>query len=435
MRQILTLSILLFSLISCNLNAQNDYYYPPVQGNEWETVSAEELNWCPDAIPDLLNYVEEKNGKGFLVLHKGKIVIEEYFDEFEQDSVWYWASAGKSLVAFLTGMAQANGLLNINDPTSDYLGQGWTNMSVEQEAAITIRHQMTMCTGIDYNVDDLNCLEAECLNYLQDPDQNFYYHNAPYRLLQDVLANASGQGITAYTFAELGQTVGITGLWVDYVFFSKPRSMARFGLLNLSNGNWDGTPILDDAAYMNAMTSPSQTSNPAYGYLWWLNGQESYKLPGVNLNFTGELIPSAPADMYAALGKNDQKIYVVPSLDLVVVRVGDSATEQVAALSDFDEMLWTKIMDMICLETSATSVLPIENIKISPQPASDYFYLETDLEYQKLQIINAQGQVLKTFPKKERYDISDLTNGLYFAKILDKNTSIAAQKIILNRTF
>ena len=77
--------------------------------------------------------------------------------------------------------------------------------------------------------------------------------------------------------------------------------------------------------------------------MWWLNGKDSYHLPQTQLEFQGKLIPSAPDDMYCALGKNDQKIYVVPSKKLVIVRMGESAEGTNFALSGFDEALWKKI--------------------------------------------------------------------------------------------
>ena len=89
-------------------------------------------------------------------------------------------------------------------------------------------------------------------------------------------------------------------------------------------------------AYFRRMTTPNQTLNRCYGCLWWLNGQSSYRLPGSQINFPSSLTPSAPADIIAALGKNDQKTYIVPSLGLVVVRQGNSvgASRLVAFPSD-----------------------------------------------------------------------------------------------------
>ena len=63
------------------------------------------------------------------MLKDGKIAIEKYFGTFTKDSLWYWASAGKTLTAFLVGQAQENGLLSISDSTSKYLGSGWTGLT------------------------------------------------------------------------------------------------------------------------------------------------------------------------------------------------------------------------------------------------------------------------------------------------------------------
>ena len=119
--------------------------------------------------------------------------------------------------------------------------------------------------------------------------------------------------------------------------------MARFGLLLLAKGRWAGTPILADTAYMNAISSTSQNLNLSYGYLTWLNGKASHMLPTTSLVFSGMLTPNAPPDMYAALGKNDQKIYVVPSRQLVVIRMGESAGNVQLAVSSFDNELWGKL--------------------------------------------------------------------------------------------
>ena len=80
-----------------------------------------------------------------------------------------------------------------------------------------------------------------------------------------------------------------------------------------------------------------------------MNGKSSYHLPQTQLQFSGSLIPNAPDDMYAALGKNDQKIYIVPSKKLVIIRMGDVANPDnpTFALSGFDNELWSKLNDLI----------------------------------------------------------------------------------------
>ena len=201
-----------------------------------------------------------------------------------------------------------------------------------------------MTTGLDYNVEDAFCTDPECLIYLNSPGTTWYYHNAPYTLLDEVIANATNTDFNSYFSEKIKEPIGMQGLFIkvgyNNVFFSTARSMARFGILNLNQGDWNGTPILMDTAYFNSMTNSSQDLNLSYGYLYWLNGQSSYRLPGSEVEFKGSLIPNAPADLYAGLGKNDQKLYMVPSLDLVVVRMGGASSEILLGPSGFDNELW-----------------------------------------------------------------------------------------------
>lgn len=88
----------------------------------------------------MYNFLEQKNSKAFILLKDGKIVLEKYFGAFTQDSIWYWASAGKTLTALLTGIAQEEGYLLITDSTSKYLGSGWTSEPPQKERLITVWH-------------------------------------------------------------------------------------------------------------------------------------------------------------------------------------------------------------------------------------------------------------------------------------------------------
>jgi uncharacterized protein (TIGR02145 family) len=81
--------------------------------------------------------------------------------------------------------------------------------------------------------------------------------------------------------------------------------------------------VLADTGYFGQMTRTSQNINLAYGYLWWLNGTASHMIPRTQLAFPGNFFPDAPADLYAALGSNGQFINVVPSQNLVWLRMGD----------------------------------------------------------------------------------------------------------------
>jgi len=174
MNHLITLSLLFF----CFSTFGQNLYFPPTSGDDWETILPEDLNWCDDNIQDLRSYLESQNTKAFIILKDGKIVIEEYFDGFERDDAHQWNSAGKTLTAFLTGIAQEQDLLDINDKTSDYLGKGWTTLSEEKEDLITIKNQLTMTSGLDDSGDPF-CTDSDCLIYLEDAGNRWAYHNGP----------------------------------------------------------------------------------------------------------------------------------------------------------------------------------------------------------------------------------------------------------------
>ncbi len=322
---------------------QEAIYFPPLTGTNWETKSITELNWNASAKQPLLDYLQSKHTKSFIILVNGRIVMENYFDGHTADSPWYWASAGKTLTAAMVGIAEQENLLNSNSPVSQYLST-WTNTTAAQENAILVKHLLTMTSGLD-DASSGDCVSPECLTYTAQPGTRWAYHNV-YVKLQDVVASASGQTWDNYFTSKLKSKIGMTGAWIPVgdlsVYWSTTRSMARFGILMLNQGKWDTQQILNQN-YAIAATTPSQAINKSYGYLWWINGESSFHLPQSQFEFPGSIIPSGPSDMYMALGKNDQKIYVVPSKKMVVIRMGDAADEETAALSDFDEVLWQKI--------------------------------------------------------------------------------------------
>jgi CubicO group peptidase (beta-lactamase class C family) len=108
------------------------------------------------------------------------------------------------------------------------------------------------------------------------------------------------------------------------------RDLARLGELMLAGGVWRGRRIVS-RGYVEAAVTPSQSLNMAYGLLWWLNGRSLRTGPGMS---DRALADAAPSDMYAAQGALGRKVYVVPSLALVVVRLGDAPDD------DFNQRFW-----------------------------------------------------------------------------------------------
>jgi CubicO group peptidase (beta-lactamase class C family) len=167
----------------------NSSYFPPVGTSTWETVTPASLSWNEANIAGLDDFMTNTNTRALLVLKDGKIVIEKYagkqFDgvtNFSSSSNWYWASAGKTLTSVLVGIAEEQGEVNLDSKTSDYLGTGWTSLTLTQENKITVRHQLTMTTGLDDGVDNTDCTDNICLVYKAEPGARWAYHNAPYTL-------------------------------------------------------------------------------------------------------------------------------------------------------------------------------------------------------------------------------------------------------------
>lgn len=327
---------------------ESEIYFPPLNGDEWMTADPDTLEWNVNAISDLYNFLEENETRAFIVLKDGKIVLEQYFGkdllgrDFDKKSYWYWASAGKSLVGFLGGLARESGLLDMDQPSFDYLGPDWAAISTSQQEAIKVHHHFSMTTGLDDGTGDADCTDPECLTYLIAPGTRWAYHNAAYTLTHSIIENAVGIPFQNYFNSELRDRTGMDGQWIyldnNHVYSSTARSMARFGMLVLNEGEWDGDRLMEDSEYFDEMITSSQTYNPSYGYLWWLNGQTSYIIPGTQISISQMMSPSAPAHMWVAAGKNGQLLNIVPDENLVVVRMGDSNGNAFVSLSLQEEM-------------------------------------------------------------------------------------------------
>jgi CubicO group peptidase (beta-lactamase class C family) len=413
--------LLLCCLLKALLAQSQTTYFPPLTGNAWDTLSPRSLGWCTNQVPALYNYLGATNTKAFIVLKNGRIVLERYFGTFTADSTWYWASAGKTLTAFTVGVAQQEGLLKLSDPVDKYLGKGWTSAPPAKEASITIRHQLTMTTGLRDGPPSNDCTQPSCLVYLADAGKLWAYHNAPYTLLDSVVEAASRQRFNTYVNSKISSRIGMRGLFVkvgyNNLYFSTARSMARFGLLLLHRGRWNNTPILTDTAYFRQMTTSSQAYNPSYGYLTWLNGKASMMTPGSQLVLPRALNQHAPPDMYAAMGKNGQLINVVPSQGLVVVRIGNAPDDGLVPFT-YNEELWRYLNAIICPTVSTHEALEY-TLSVYPNPATDVLHTQTDAAGAGPYILYSQyGQVVmqgQALPKT--LDIKALPTGIYLLKM------------------
>jgi len=427
MNKFFYISLLFLSFGWNNGNSQS-LYFPPTNNNlPWDTLSPITLNWCPDKIDSLYSYLGIQDTKGFIVLKDGKIVLEKYFGTFTKDSLWYWASAGKTITSFLVGKAQEENYLSITDTTSSYLGNGWTNCPLLKERKITIQNQLTMTTGLDDLVPDNHCTIDTCLNYIADAGTRWAYHNAPYTLLEDVINNATNLSINNYTQAKLKSPTGMDGLWFtsgyDNVYASTPRSMARFGLLAQNDFIWNGDTLLNDTAYRHQMVNTSQSLNQSYGYLWWLNGKSSFMVPTIPFVFPGSLCPKSPSDIFSGIGKNGQLVSISKSKGLVMVRMGNNVNNNEVPFVLLDS-IWSKLNAAMCLNTGIEANTTSTAISIYPNPANDILYFRSNENIRYSGIVSSyDGKEILRFEDSSSIDISSLSKGIYFLRIQMKNDS------------
>jgi len=418
------------------INAQS-IYFPPTTGNTWETISPQSLNWCQNKIDSLYSYLDDNNTKAFILLKDGKIVLDKYFDTHTQTTPWQWASAGKTLTAFMVGIAQQENYLSISNATSRFLGQGWTSCTPEQEEKITIFHQLTMTSGLDDGVPEPFCTLNTCLLYRADAGTRWAYHNGPYTLLDKVIESATGTTLNNYTTQKLKNPTGMTGAFfpvgLNNVFFSNARSMARFGLLILNRGNWNGNQIMTDTDFFNQMITATQAHNLSYGYLWWLNGKSTYMVPGLQFKFNGPLNPNAPSGMIAAMGKDGQFLNVVPEQNLVWVRMGESPDNHSVPFL-MNDKIWEYLNELECTTSIDTSTdNHIRGFEVFPNPANDFLNFRSHEQNLKVEILDICGKLLheKDFGAADhKISISHLPPGIYIIRAFTADGEAWTEKII-----
>jgi CubicO group peptidase (beta-lactamase class C family) len=242
-------------------------------------------------------------------------------------------------------------------------------------------------------------------------------------LLDGVIEGATGQTLNAYTVSKLNPTGMIGGFFqsgYNNVFVSSARSMARFGLLLENKGKWNGIPILIDTNYFHNMINSSQTINNAYGYLTWLNGKQNFMVPGFQTVIPGTLMPNAPAETFMALGANGQFINVVPSQDMVWIRMGEAPTNDLVPFL-LNDQIWEFINALDC----QGSILENQQIEFSvyPNPSDESINIRISHSlnnHKPCSLLDASGRVIKSIELSgtdTQVDISTLKSGIYFIKI------------------
>ena len=313
-------------------------YFPT---DDWATITPGQAGWHEQALAKSLDVARDHMTTGVIMLQGGRIVVEQYWPLPEQASpqvsalaqrMCYGqtdqgypredvASVQKSVTAILAAIAVDNGLIAFDDPVARYLGDDWARVTRKQSREITITHLMTMTSGL-----------TESLDYEAPPGSAWKYNTGAYQNLLRILSRASGLDDNALTREWLTGPLGMNDThWVERTWAGQsppmmglvttPRDLARFALLVLRQGRWHGKQLVP-STLVEELTRPSQSFNPSYGMLFWLNTEEGYREPASTGFRPGKRVPDAPDDMIAALGQLNRFVFMLPGRDIVVVRTG-----------------------------------------------------------------------------------------------------------------
>jgi CubicO group peptidase (beta-lactamase class C family) len=274
---------------------------------------------------------EEKRTAAVVVVYKGEMVGEKYWKEkgINQDTrLWGW-SMNKSIVNALLGILVKKGKINVNEsaPVPEWMA--------DQRRNITISELMRMSSGLKWDEsygsasDATNMLFRQSDSYKssisapfsKEPDLIWMYSSGTANILSGLIRNTIKNDRDYYMFPyeELFYKTGMysmvleadgAGTFVGASYgYANARDWARFGLLYYRNGVWNGDTILPKG-WVDFTRTPAKASGGKYGALFWLNHAHQLK--------------DAPVDTYSCQGHRGQRVFIIPSRNLIVVRLGFS---------------------------------------------------------------------------------------------------------------
>ncbi|WNM19620.1 serine hydrolase domain-containing protein [Flavobacterium capsici] len=270
---------------------------------------------------------KNKRTRSVLVVYKDKIIAEKYTDGFNKNSKILGWSMTKSITGTYFGILQHQGKIDIMKPAPI---AEWKN---DERKNITINDLLHMNSGLEWEEDYGKISDVTKMLFISEdmtksqidkplvgkPNQTWKYSSGTTNLLSGILRKQfkTHQEYLDFWYSSLLDKIGmnsaiietdIAGNFVGSSYgWATTRDWAKFGLLYLHKGNWNGEQIFDES-WAKYVATPTNTSNGIYGAHFWLNA--------------GGNFPDVPKDMYRCSGYQGQMVIIIPSLDLVVVRMG-----------------------------------------------------------------------------------------------------------------
>lgn len=309
-------------------------------GADWETATPASQGMDAESLEKAKVWLQAHNSKTGLVIRHGRVVAEWYFGGAEQQSKFAAYSTSKSLSSMATGLAIADGKLALDQTVGKYL----PDASPDSKRAVTVKQLLSMTSGVhnDPGVgqrEDLFSYATRTAAMDHEPGAKWDYNNTGLALLSPVFKQATGKQIDDVLNERVFQPIGMTasdwtwehreGLAIPYSgCHTTARSLGRIGLLVLNKGKWKDKQLVP-SQWLADSIAPSQELNKSYGYLWWNNTTNKW--------------PKVPQDAYAALGRWDNNIFIVPSLDLIVIRQSDLAPAKGHQIAEYYQLVCAAI--------------------------------------------------------------------------------------------
>ena len=301
-----------------------------VPGKAWTVSTPAKQGMDADTLQQAKDYAfqDGKHTQGVVVIRHGEIVAEWYAPGADKDSWTASWSVAKSFSSSLVGMAIADGKIpSVDEPMSTYL-PSWKGTD---KADITIKNVLQMESGLEWNEeydpDSAKSSDVVQMGLSADelahpaarpvataPGKRWLYSSGDAMLIAEVIAKATGVSAAEYAKQKLFDPIQMekADWWQDAqghtlgycCFDATARAYARFGQLYLHQGKWGDKQVVP-ASWVNDSVQNAPGDHPDYGYMWWLGD-----------------VKGVPKDMFDADGHDGQWIWVIPSLDMVVVRTG-----------------------------------------------------------------------------------------------------------------
>jgi CubicO group peptidase (beta-lactamase class C family) len=382
----------------------------PASGTSFGTATPQQVNLDPTAVRKALAYADTHLRLSVQIFRDNCLVGGSPLNALTGNVPWEIFSSTKSVVSILTGIAYDEHKLGLDDPIGKYLptGPGWGDAA---HRAITIRDLLTETAGlresilaefVSIGLDPNVAEEALAQPITHQPGTHFEYSQRDPDLLAYVVQRAVGEDLQAFAQRVLFGPLGIPHnayFWLrdragnSYGYanlFIPPTQFAKLGLLMQNDGVWRGTRVLSDSYVRQAVAV--QPTNGCYGFLFWHNGGTSCTSANIPSAQTvpGELVGSAPRDLFAMVGALQQNNFMIPSLHMTVTWtgvLGDTAPNLAGLLSaspgsnlyyNFFRILMRGVRDVHVPDPGPFRTPPLD-LDLNPLNFLSPFVLLTDL--------------------------------------------------------